>query len=144
MEKTDFSFANGHQQEITSWLWIHFPILAFHPSSLDLCKPLACYHSLRESIRTSVLLDVEDSRITALMCTWTPISSGFYISSISSGSYNLTFLSSAKLSELIAEGSDGDILFKTESSKVFHFLQIVQLWVSCSSVHPLQEQALIG
>lgn len=61
--------------------------------------------------------------------------------SISSGSYNLTFFAFTKLSELIAEGSDGDILFKTESPKVFHFLQIVQLQVSCSSFHSLQEQA---
>lgn len=63
------------------------------------------------------------------------------VSSISSGSYTLTFSSFTKLSELIAEGSDGDILFKTESPKVFHFLQIARLQVSCSTFHSPQEQA---
>lgn len=104
------------------------PHVNISPIRLGLAQALSMLpHSLCEFLCTLVLLYVED---TASL-----------VSSISSGSYNLTILSFTNLSELIAEGSEGDIPFKAESRKVLHFLQIVQLWVSCRSFHPLQEQA---
>jgi hypothetical protein len=49
------------------------------------------------------------------------------VSYIPSGSYNISTSSSSQFPEFWAEGFDDNFLFRTECSKVSHFLHIVQL-----------------
>ena len=59
----------------------------------------------------------------------------FLVSSIPSGSYNLSTSSSPGFPELWWEGFDGDIPFRTECSKVSHCLPNV--WLSVSLIVPI-------
>ena len=121
LERT-FSSVSGYQLEIVSGIGIGLvstsPLSTGFPSGLDLCGLSAHCYSLCEFISAVALLCLED--LVSL------------VSSIPSGSYNLSASSSSGVPEPRGEEFDGDIPFRAECSKVAHSLYIVQLWASAS------------
>jgi hypothetical protein len=55
----------------------------------------------------------------------------FLVSSIPSGIYTLSTISSMEFPELCGEKFDRNIIFRAEFSKVFHSLDDACLWVMC-------------
>lgn len=96
--------------------------------TLELCRPFACGHSPCEFMCMSVLLFVQG--LDSL------------VSSVRTGSYNLSAFSSSEFLEPRKEGFDDCIPFYIECSKVSHFLNTATVdHCICSCL--LQEEAAL-
>lgn len=119
--KLNVSFVSGHLLEIASELGkgfvFMFPLSTGTSSGPHLCRPWGSCHGLCEFISVSVLLCL-----------------GGLVPFVSKASLTLknTSFPTGFLEPWRGMEFDGDNTFRTECSKAFHCLHIVQLWFSVS------------
>lgn len=73
---------------------------------------------------------MQPQSLCAHVCVIPVLSIRPYVFSIPSGSYSISASSSTEFFESCGEAIDGDGLFRAESSKMYHYLCIFQLWIS--------------